>query len=183
MVEHLLFGVCNMGVAAVVAGLGVASAIGNYNQSKSQARQTIKKAEIDMQNRANEIRALAARQRVSYLQAGLELEGTPNAVITDTYNTGIADVNAIRDSANQTAKNIRKQARAKLLGDLASTAVLAYSVGAGSGASSFSASSGAVSSGGEWVGTTQDGLNIFDLTGTAKTGGNVNVTNAIYKGV
>lgn len=149
MVEHLLFGVCNMGVAAVVAGLGVASAIGNYNQSKSQARQTIKKAEIDMQNRANEIRALASRQRVSYLQAGLELEGTPNAVITDTYNTGIADVNAIRDSANQTAKNIRKQAEAKLLGDLASTAVSAYSMGGFGGVENMGRTSGVTNFGSE----------------------------------
>lgn len=173
-----------MGVAAAVyVGLSAASAIGSYNQSKSQARQAIKQGEIAMKNRADEIRSLAAKQRVSYLASGLELEGTPNAVIADTYNTGIEDVNAIRESANQTSKNILTAARAKLLGDIAKTAVSAYSMGAGSGASSFDASSGAMSSGGEWVGTTQDGLNIFDLTGTAKTGGNVNVTNAIYKGV
>lgn len=184
MVKTLLFGVCKMGVgAAVVAGLSLASAVGNYNASKSEARNVVKQGNIAMDRRADEIKALAAKQRVSYLQAGLELEGTPQAVISDTYNTGIEDVNAIRESTNQQSKNIITKARAKLLGDIAKTAVSAWSMGAGSGASSFSASSGAVSSGGEWVGTTQDGLNIFDLTGTAKTGGNVNVTNAIYKGV
>ncbi len=123
-----------MGVAAAVyVGLNVASAIGNYNQSKSDARQAIKQGEIAMQNRANEIRSLAAKQRVSYLASGLELEGTPQVVITDTYDKGIADVNAIRDSANQTAKNIMTAARAKLLGDMAKTVVGAYSMGAGSG--------------------------------------------------
>ena len=121
-----------MGVAAAVyVGLSAASAIGSYNQSKSQARQAIKQGEIAMQNRADEIRSLAAKQRVSYISAGLELEGTPQAVITDTYNKGIADVNAIRDSANQTAKNILTAARAKLLGDIAKTAVGAWSMGAG----------------------------------------------------
>ena len=124
-----------MGVAtAVVVGLNVASAIGSYNQSKSQARQAIKEGEIAMKNRADEIRSLAAKQRVSYISAGLELEGTPQSVITDTYNKGIADVNAIRDSANQTSKNILTAARAKLLGDMAKTAVSAWSMsGGGSG--------------------------------------------------
>lgn len=123
-----------MGVAAAVyVGLSAASAIGKYNQSKSQARQAIREGEIAMQNRADEIRSLAAKQRVSYISAGLELEGTPQAVITDTYNKGIADVNAIRDSANQTSKNILTAARAQLLGDLAKTAISAYSMGAGSG--------------------------------------------------
>jgi hypothetical protein len=124
-----------MGVAAAVyVGLSAASAIGSYNQSKSQARQAIREGEIAMQNRADEIRSLAAKQRVSYISAGLELEGTPQAVITDTYNKGIADVNAIRDSANQTSKNILTAARAKLLGDMAKTVVGAYSLGAFGGA-------------------------------------------------
>lgn len=124
-----------MGVAAAVyVGLSAASAIGSYNQSKSQARQAIRQGEIAMQNRADEIRSLAAKQRVSYVSAGLELEGTPQAVITDTYNKGIADINAIRDSANQTSKNILTAARAKLLGDMATTMVGAYTLGALGGA-------------------------------------------------
>lgn len=123
-----------MGVAAAVyVGLSAASAIGKYNQSKSQARQAIRQGEIAMKNRADEIRALASKQRVSYIASGLELEGTPQSVITDTYNTGIEDVKAIRDSANQTSKNILTAARAQLLGDIAKTAVSAYSMGAGSG--------------------------------------------------
>ena len=121
-----------MGVgAAVIAGLQVASAIGNYNASKSEARNVINQTNIAMEKRANEIRALAAKQRVSYLQAGLELEGTPQAVISDTYNTGIEDVNAIRASGNQSAKNIITKARAKLIGDIAQAGVSAMSGGAG----------------------------------------------------
>lgn len=118
-----------MGVgAAVVAGLSLASAVGNYNASKSEARNIVKQGNIAMDRRADEIKALAAKQRVSYLQAGLELEGTPQAVISDTYNTGIEDVNAIRESTNQQSKNIITKARAKLVGDIASTAVSAYSM-------------------------------------------------------
>lgn len=114
--------------AAVVAGLNVASAIGNYNSAKSQARQTIQEGEIAAERRADEISKLASRQRVLYLAAGLELEGTPQAVVDDTYNTGIADVRAIRSSYNQQAKNIIKQARANLLGGLANAGVSAFNM-------------------------------------------------------
>lgn len=139
-----------MGVAAAVyVGLSAASAIGSYNQSKSQARQAIKQGEIAMKNRADEIRSLAAKQRVSYLASGLELEGTPNAVIADTYNTGIEDVNAIRESANQQSKNILTAARAKLLGDIAKTAVSAYSMGADSGIENMGQTAGVTDFGSE----------------------------------
>ena len=86
-----------MGVAtALIAGLSLASEVGNFNSSKSQARNTAKQGAIAAQNRADEIKRLAAKQRVSYLQAGLELEGTPQAVINDTYNTGLEDINEIK---------------------------------------------------------------------------------------
>lgn len=144
--------------AAVVAGLNVASAIGNYNQSKSAARQTIKEGEIAADKRADEISQLASRQRVLYLHAGLELEGTPQAVVNDTYNKGIADVREIRSSYNQQAKNIIKQARANLLGGLANA-----------GASAFNMYN---------MGQTS----INDVTGTAASGGNVTITDASYNG-
>ena len=72
---------------AILAGLNVASAIGNYNAAKSESRAIARAAEIRAQNRADEIKKLAARQRVSYLNAGLELSGTPEAVVSDTYQT------------------------------------------------------------------------------------------------
>lgn len=115
-----------MGIeTAVIAGLGLASAIGKYNQSKSKMKQNTKAGEIAAWRRADEIKRLASKQRVSYLSAGLELEGTPQAVVNDTYNTGIADVLAIRSAYNQKSKNILKSAQAKLLGNLAKTGVRA----------------------------------------------------------
>ena len=113
-----------MGVAtAILSGLSLAAAVGNYNSAKSQARNMAKQGAIAAQNRADEIKRLAAKQRVSYLQAGLELEGTPQAVINDTYNKGIADISEIKSSYNQSSKNIMTQARANLLGSIARTGV------------------------------------------------------------
>lgn len=165
--------------------LGTASAVGNYNQSKSAARQTAKEGEIVAANRAEEIKKLAAKQRVSYLKAGLELEGTPQIMMNDTYDKGIADINAIRGSYNQKVKNILTAGRSKLLGDLASTALGAVGTMAMSGlgsVSSGSATSGAMASGGEFIGTTTSGLNSFDLTGTAASGGNINISNLKFPG-
>lgn len=123
-----------MGIeTAVIAGLGVASAIGQYNQSKSDARQTVKAGDIAAYTRADEIKRLASQQRVSYLQAGLELEGTPQTVVNDTYNKGIADVLSIQGKYNRESKNIMKTARAKLLGNIASAGVSAFSGSAGNG--------------------------------------------------
>ena len=179
-------------IGAILAGLGVglnvASAIGNYNASKQQVKQLKKEAAIKADNRADEILSLAATQRVRYLSAGLELEGTPQAVITDTYNTGIEDIQAIRDSYNTQISNVKKTARAQLLGGLANTAVSAYGMYAQANmidalkTIKADPSSGAIASGGQYAGTTSEGLKIWDLSGTAKSGGNVNMVNGFYSG-
>lgn len=172
-------------LATMSAGLGVASAIGNYNASKQQAKQLKKESNIKIQNRADEIRDLAAQQRVLYLSAGLELEGTPQTVIADTYNTGINDIKAIRDSYNIQIKNVKTQARANLLGGLALSATSLYSAfGANNAVSNditADASEGAVSSSGSWMGIS-NGINKWNVSGTAGNGGNVRVVNGFYSG-
>lgn len=117
--------------AAIIGGLQVASAIGNYNQAKSQARQTIRQGNQMAENRAKEISRLVAQQRVSYLASGLELDGTPQSVMNDTYNTGLEDIKAIKSNAKTQAKNIIKQGQANLLGGLAQAGASAYSVYSG----------------------------------------------------
>lgn len=127
-----------------LAGLNMASAIGNFNAEKSNARTLARAGEIQAQNRAKEIMNLASKQRVSYLNAGVELEGTPQAVINDTYQTGIDDVNAIISSTNQQIKNKMTKARANLLGSIAGTGMSLFSSGAlnGLGSGGVSESSG-----------------------------------------
>lgn len=178
-------------IGAILAGLGVglnvASAIGNYNASKQEVKRLKKEAEIKAQNRADEILSLAATQRVRYLSAGLELEGTPQAVITDTYDIGLKDIQEIRDSYNTQINNVKKSARAQLLGGLANSAVSAYGMYAQANmasaleAQTADASSGAIASGGKWTGV-NNGLSVWDVSGTAKSGGNVKMVNGFYSG-
>lgn len=115
-----------MGVISGVAG--IFGAIGQFNQAKSNARMTAVEGKITAERRAKEIRQVGAVQRVSYLNSGLELEGTPATVIQDTYQTGLEDVNAIRSSYNRQVKNMMTQARAELFGNLLNSSI---QIGAG----------------------------------------------------
>lgn len=110
-----------------LAGLQVANAVSNYNQSKSQARGIAKQGAQEARVRAQEIRALAAEQRASYLASGLELEGTPASIISDTYNTGLEDIEAIKSSTKTQMKNAIKQGQSSLLGGLAKAGASLYS--------------------------------------------------------
>lgn len=156
-----------IGAAIGMGVLGTASAIGQFNQSKSSARAMKRQAEQEISNRKQEILKMAAKQKVSYVSAGLELEGTPQAVIQDTYNTGIDDVNAIKSSYNKAIKNTLTQARAQLLGNIVKTGTSAVSAYSGFGGSF--------------------GDKVTDVTGQASdiaaaSGGQINFTNASYMG-
>lgn len=103
----------------IIAGVaGVFQSIGQYNQAKSNARALAKEGKITAINRAREIEATASTQRVSYLNSGLEMEGTPAAVIADTHQIGREDVSAINSSYKKQIKNLMTQARANLLSGL-----------------------------------------------------------------
>lgn len=137
------------GLMIATAVAGVAGSVGSFNAAKSDARATAREAETAMQNRKKEILQLAAQQKMGYLDAGLELEGTPQNVIQDTYNTGLEDIKAMESSANKNIKNKMTMARAELFTGLAKTGLSAYAMGGfGSGGGAISESSGMVSSGG-----------------------------------
>ena len=117
---------------------GIVQSIGQFNQAKSNARTLAYEGTITAQNRAREIEALASTQRVSYLNSGLELEGTPAAVIADTHQIGREDVAAIKSSYTKQIKNLMTQARANLLSGLLTSSAqigggIASLAGAGGG--------------------------------------------------
>ena len=168
-----------VGAAIAVGGLSLAKGIGDYNAGKSRARALKRQGEIEAQRRKLEIEELIGTQKVGYSISGVRMSGTPEAIIQDTQTKGAEDIANIRESYAQQAKNQLTQARAQLLGSIASSAVSAYSVYGLSNLGSISGSpaSGALASGGKYIGTTSSGYPMFDLTGTAKTGGNVFFAN------
>ena len=132
-----------MGTAAalVVGGLSLAKGVGESNQAKSAARQTRREGETAIKNRKREIQELVAKQKIGYLQSGVELEGTAQTILQDSYTKGIEDVNAIKGAYNRSIKNQMTAARANLLGSIAKA-----------GTSAFSAYSSFSSMGGEATG-------------------------------
>jgi hypothetical protein len=116
------------GTALTMAGLSLASGIGNYKSAKSSIKAIEKEAYQKMADRRKEIQRLIAEQKIGYGTAGVELEGTPQTVIRDTYNIGIQDINAIASSYNTAIRNATKQAKAGLLGSIVGAGVQGYSI-------------------------------------------------------
>lgn len=73
----------------------------------------------------------AARLKSSFLQSGLELEGTPMMGIEDTFNVGIADTSQIIYNANQGSRNVMKKAFSDVVSGIASSIGMAATGGFG----------------------------------------------------
>jgi hypothetical protein len=110
-----------MGIETIMfAAFTGMQAIGSLMQGQAQAKAAVQQGNIDAQNMAKKTRYAAARQTVSFLNSGLTLEGTPQAVIDETYATGIKDVGQIRMNANTAASNAINAGRMEAIGTIAS---------------------------------------------------------------
>lgn len=94
-----------MGMETAAFALAVGKAFGGIKQARAESNATIKQAETEARNLKLKTKAMAGAQKTSFASSGLELEGTPMAVIQNTYETGIADVNQYIKNANRQAKN------------------------------------------------------------------------------
>jgi hypothetical protein len=123
---------------AIMIGLSVASAASQQSAAKKQAKATIAEGNIVAANKAKEVARKAATQRVSFLNSGVTLDGTPMNVIESTFNTGLEDINQISSNYNTAAKNQiaagRSAAIQSLAGGLSNVALPSMSnIGSGIG--------------------------------------------------
>lgn len=126
-----------MGIETILfAAFTGLQAVSGMMQAQSQAKSAVAQGNIQMQERAKQVRYAAARQNVSFLNSGLSLEGTPMDVINETFDTGLADIRAIGANANAQSKNIIGQARTQAIGQIAG-AFGGGSFGGMTGAGSF----------------------------------------------
>lgn len=131
-----------MGIETVLfAALTGISAISKMSAANDQAEAITKNAEaqakslktegeLATEERAKKLRYDAARQTSSFLTSGITLEGTPEAVLGETYDTGKADILNIKkgyntqmtnviSAANAQSKSIISSARSAVIGDIA----------------------------------------------------------------
>lgn len=109
-----------MGIETILfmAFTGLQAVSGMMN-AQSQADAAVKQGNLQMAEKAKQVRYATARQNVSFLNSGLSLEGTPMDVINETFDTGIKDIQAIGANANAQSKNIIGQARTQAIGQIA----------------------------------------------------------------
>lgn len=89
--------------------------------AKREAQAIVDEGNIKAKNKAREVMYKAGTQRVSFLNSGLTLEGTPMNVIDQTFDTGIEDINQIASNYNNKAKATISSARSSMISNLANS--------------------------------------------------------------
>ena len=126
-----------MGIETLVlVGLSLFQASAAMSQAEDQADAAIREGDLRAKEKAKETRLRAARQKVSFLNSGLTLDGTPIAAINNTFDVGLEDVNQIQENSRIKAKNIIKSGRTEAIGKIAGTVAPMFG-GAGGGESAF----------------------------------------------
>lgn len=101
-----------IGAVGSVAG-GVMQAGAANRQAKREARALVAEGEIVAKNKARETNLKASAQRVSFLNSGFTLEGTPMNILEDIYRVGMEDVSQIKSNYQTAASNAIRSGRAK----------------------------------------------------------------------
>lgn len=117
--ETILMG----GLIGAGLGLSAAGMASSNSSAKKQAEALKKEGELKATERARETNALAAAQKVSFLNSGISLTGeddTPMGVLTSTFRKGKEDIGQIKDNYDTQIENVYSQARTQLLSGLGS---------------------------------------------------------------
>lgn len=113
-----------MGIETAIILAVASTALGAMNtmkQASQQAKAVVKTANINAMNKAKQTALKAGAQQTSFLNSGLTLEGTPMGAISETFKTGLEDIELIRSNANTESKNIMSNARMQVFQSILST--------------------------------------------------------------
>jgi hypothetical protein len=128
-----------MGLETAIAFAAVSAASGVYNasqqtkQAKKAAQTQVVEGDLRASELAKKAKASVASQRVSFLNSGLSLEGTPLSVMESTLSSGLEDVTLTQSNAQQAAKNTIAAGRSAAISSVLSGFTQAGSIFAGGG--------------------------------------------------
>lgn len=132
-----------VGVAIVGAATSISLTAASMSQQKKAARRQLEaqsmQAKVSANQRIRAARRMAAQQKSSFLASGISLtgEGTPDAIISETYDIGMQDVENIKQYGAVQGANITAKNRANMMAGYASMASdvssLATSLGSSAG--------------------------------------------------
>lgn len=144
-----------MGIeTAIIVGLTAASISANNRQAKKDAKSVTNEARQQAEAEAKDTSKAASAAKVSFLNSGFTMEGTPELSIMGILDAGQADINTIKSNADSKSKQIIGAARAKALSSIASAGTSMYVGGAFDGAiSSATFGTGSMNGFGQAVGS------------------------------
>jgi len=120
----------------LTVGLGAASMLSTAKAANKQAAALAEESALKTKAKARETTAMAAAQKVNFMQSGIALTGesnsTPMSVMSSTYTAGLEDIGLIGKNYNTQIQNVYSQARSKLIKQLSSTVLGAAGAGSGS---------------------------------------------------
>lgn len=93
-------------MAAVSLIQGISQGVQNKKNADSQASAVRQATQAQVNERARQARKLMSQQKASFLKSGVYFEGTPEAMIDETYNTSVDDINAMIADANTQESNL-----------------------------------------------------------------------------
>lgn len=125
-----------MGIeTAIIVGLAAASAAAAIQQGRKEAKAVTRQAAAETLQQAKKTQLQTSKAKVSFINSGLTLEGTPQLSLEGILNAGMEDINMIAANANTRSKNIMAKARTDAILGLAKTGVGAAMGGFSGGAS------------------------------------------------
>lgn len=120
-------------MAVTALASGVTKAVSAVKDSKAQAKVAKAQAEEQVNERARQAVKLMNQQKTSFLKGGVYFDGTPEAVLDETYDFMKKDIDIMKNNANTNIKNIMRQGRtafASSLMDSVTGALSGYATGA-----------------------------------------------------
>ena len=98
-------------MAVTALASGVTKAVTGVKNAKSEAKLAKQQAEENIQERARQAVKLMNQQKTSFLKSGVFFEGTPEAILNETYNFMKTDTDRLKNNANINIKNIMRQGK------------------------------------------------------------------------
>lgn len=126
-------------IVLAVAGLanGAIQGISQARNARNEAKAVQSQTKDKVNERARQARKLMSQQKTSFLKSGVYFEGTPEAVINETYDTSLEDINAMIKDTDTATNNLMRQGRtalfSSLLNGVIQGAASSFSNGYGSG--------------------------------------------------
>jgi hypothetical protein len=108
-------------------GLGTAGMVSSYQSAAKQSKALKAQAALEASERSKATTALAAEQKVSFLNSGIALTGedntTPTSVLSSTYIKGKEDIGRIKENYNTKIDNVWSAERSSFLTSLGTMAL------------------------------------------------------------